>query len=54
MSHMESDNILSHMQFGFRKHRSAELQLLQTIHDLSYNLNAESNKFDFTRFQQSF
>ena len=42
MSHMESNNILSDMQFGFRKRRSAELQLLQTVHDLSYNLNAKS------------
>ena len=42
MSHMESSNILSDMQFGFRQRSSAELQLLQTIHDLSYNLNRRS------------
>ena len=30
------------MQFGFWKQRSAELQLLQTIHDLTYNLNQKS------------
>ena len=36
MSHIESNNILSDMQFGFQKRRSAELQLLQTIHDLAY------------------
>ena len=42
MSHMESNTILSDMQFGFRQHRSVELQLLQTIHDLSYNLNERS------------
>ena len=30
------------MQFGFRKRRSAELQLLQTIHDLTCNLNQKS------------
>jgi len=29
------------MQFGLRKH-FAELQLPQTIHDFSYNLNAKS------------
>ena len=39
MSHVETHQILSDMQFGFRKRRSAELQLLQTIHDLSFNLN---------------
>ena len=41
MSHVEtqSHQILSDMQFGFRKRRSVELQLLQTIHDLSFNLN---------------
>ena len=42
MSHIESNNILSDMQFGFQKRRSAELQLLQTIHDLAYNLNQKS------------
>ena len=42
MSHIESNNILSDKQFGFRKRRSAELQLLQTIHDLIYNLNQKS------------
>ena len=30
------------MQFGFQKWRSAELQLLQTIHNLAYNLNQKS------------
>ena len=39
---MEFNNILSDVQFGFRQCRSAELQLLQTIHDLSYNLNGRS------------
>ena len=36
MSHLdlETHGILSDAQFGFRKRRSAELQLLQTIHDL--------------------
>ena len=44
MSHMESNNILSEMQFGFRQRCSAELQLLETIHDISYNLNGRSQK----------
>ena len=39
MSHVETHQILSDMQFGFRKRYSAELQLLQTIYDLSFNLN---------------
>ena len=38
MSHVETHQILSDMQFGFHKRCSAELQLLQTIHDLSLNL----------------
>ena len=39
MSHVETHQVLSDMQFGFHKRLSAELQLLQTIHDLSFNLN---------------
>ena len=42
MSHIESNNILSDMQFGFQKRRSTELRLLQTIHDLAYDLNQKS------------
>ena len=42
MTHLETHNILSDMQFGFRKRRSAELQLLQTIHDLAFDLNRKS------------
>ena len=42
MLHMGSNNILSDMQFGFQKRHSAELQLLQTVYDLSYNLNVKS------------
>ena len=39
MFHLESFHIFSDEQFGFRAKRSAELQLLHTIHDLSFNLN---------------
>ena len=39
MSHLENFHIISDEQFGFRAKRSAELQLLRTIHDLSFNLN---------------
>ena len=39
MSHLETHEILSDAQLGFRKHRSAELQLLQTIHDLALSLD---------------
>ena len=42
MTHLEIHNILSDMQFGFRKRRSAELQLLQAIHDLAFDLNRKS------------
>ena len=51
MLHMESNNILLDMQFGFQKHCSAELQLLQTVHDLSYNLNAK--RFDLLDFSKA-
>lgn len=33
----ETHGILSDLQFGFRKCFSAELQLVQTIHDLALN-----------------
>ena len=39
MLHLEKLNILSVNQFGFRTRRSAEQQLLRTIHDLTLNLN---------------
>lgn len=39
MCHLEANNILSPEQFGFRKDHSAELQLLQTVHDLALILN---------------
>ena len=42
MTHLETHNILSDMQFGFRKRHSAELQLFQTIHDLAFDLNRKS------------
>ena len=42
MSHLECHEILTHQQFGFRQGYSAELQLLQTIHDLSLTINNKS------------
>ena len=39
MSHLETFSILSECQYGFRGKRSAELQLLQTIHNFALNLN---------------
>ena len=36
---MNAHNIISDTQYGFRKRRSAELQLIHTIHDFAYNLN---------------
>ena len=41
MSHQMDRNILSNTQFGFCKNYSAELQLIQTTHDLALNLNAK-------------
>ena len=38
MSHLNNCNILSDVQFGFRRKRSAELQLLCTVNDLVLNL----------------
>jgi len=42
MSHLKAYNILSPDQFGFHKDHSAELQLLQTVHDLTISLNNKS------------
>ena len=39
MSHLENLNVLSDSQFGFRTKRSAEQQLLCTIHEFALNLN---------------
>ena len=42
MSHLEHHNILTNIQFGFRQKRSADLQLLLTVHDLALGLNKGS------------
>ena len=39
ITHLNAHNIISDTQYGFRKRRSAELQLIHTIHDFAYNLN---------------
>ena len=39
ISHLESYNVPSNSQFGFCTKRSAEQQLLRTIHDFALNLN---------------
>ncbi|XP_071500419.1 uncharacterized protein [Diadema antillarum] len=39
INHLESNNILSKKQHGFRKHHSCESQLLLTIHDLAKGLD---------------
>ena len=39
MGHLELNNILSTNQFGFCQKRSADLQLLLTVHDLALSLN---------------
>ena len=42
MSNLECHNVLNNAQFGFRQRRSADLQLLQTVHDLALGLNEKS------------
>ena len=39
MSHFDRANILSDSQHGFRKYRSCETQLIQTIHDIAKSVN---------------
>ena len=42
MSHLEHHNILTDIQFGFHQRRSADLQLLLTVHELALGLNEGS------------
>ena len=39
MKHFDKENILTNAQHGFRKHRSCETQLIQTIHDIANAIN---------------
>jgi len=39
-NHLNTHNIIRMEQHGFRKHCSCETKLLETIHELSSNLNA--------------
>ena len=39
ISHLEHHSILTGIQFGFCQRRSADLQLLLTVHDLALRLN---------------
>jgi len=39
MKHLESSNILTECQFGFREHHSCELQLLVTVSDIATAIN---------------
>jgi len=39
-NHLNTHNIICMEQHGFRKHRSGETQLLETLNDLSHNLKA--------------
>ncbi|XP_072043075.1 uncharacterized protein [Amphiura filiformis] len=39
ISHLEDHHILSDAQYGFRKKRSCEAQLIRTVHDLAKGLN---------------
>ena len=42
MTHLEHNNVHNNVQFGFQHKRSADLQLLQTVHDLALCLNEKS------------
>ena len=55
MSHLECNNVLNNSQFGFQQRRSADLQLLQTVHDLALGLN-EKGQTDciFLDFSKAF
>ena len=55
ISHLECNNFLNNAQFGFRQRRSADLQLLQTVHDLAFGLN-EKGQTDciFLDFSKAF
>ena len=39
MTHLESNNIFSNIQFEFRKHHSVELQMIQPSHDFALSLH---------------
>jgi len=54
MSHLERHDILTHQQFGFRQGYSAELQLLQTIHDLSLTNNKSQCDLILLDFSKAF
>ena len=42
--HLDSHNLLTERQFGFRKRRSCESQLLLTVHDLATGLRDKQQK----------
>ena len=53
MKHLESQNILSDFQHGFRAKKSTETQLILSIHDISLELNkgrlVDVAMLDFTK-----
>ena len=53
MKHLDENKILSESQHGFRKYRSCETQLLETIHKISSSLNnkeqVDSVLLDFSK-----
>ena len=52
MKHLEIHNILTDSQHGFHAKRSAETQLIQTIHDISKSLDKkETRRYGHTGFQ---
>lgn len=45
MSHFEHNNIITSVRFGFQQKRSADLQLLQTMHYLALGLNERGQTY---------
>ena len=55
MNHMESNNLFTNHQHGFRSGRSCQTQLLEVIEDWTFNLDGK-NKMDiiYLDFQKEF
>ena len=53
MKHLQTNNILSDVQHGFRNKRSSESQLLLTTNDFVIGLNIQTNIKDMPAFVKS-
>ena len=55
MLHMESNNLFTKHQHGFRKGRSCQTQLLEVLEDWTYNLDTHNNvDVIYLDFQKAF